>query len=251
MRAFAFVGAGATVGPGTLLHPFSHLGEGARVGADCVLHPGAIVERGCVLGDRVVLHAGAVVGSDGFGYAFDPSPEASGGAGPRGSEGAASVPAGAHLKVPQVGIVRIEDDVEIGANSCVDRAALGETVIGRGTKIDNLVQVAHNVKIGPLSIVCGQAGIAGSSRLGVGVLVGGQAGLIGHGVIGDGAKIAARAGVMNDVPAGETWSGAPAMPRARWLRQVATERQLGERLKELGDLEKRLQALEEALLRRG
>jgi len=247
VRAFAFVGAEAAVGPGTLLHPFSHVGEGARIGAQCVLHAGAIVERACLLGDRVVLHAGAVVGSDGFGFAFDPSAETS----PAGSGGAADDPGGAHLKVPQIGIVRIEDDVEIGANSCVDRAALGETVIGRGTKIDNLVQVAHNVKIGPLSIICGQAGIAGSTRLGVGVLLGGQSGIIGHGVIGDGAKIAAQAGVMSDVPAGETWSGAPAMPRSRWLRQTAAERQLVERLKDLSELEKRLRALEESLLRRG
>ncbi len=149
--------------------------------------------------------------------------------------------------MPQIGIARIEDDVEIGAQSCVDRAALGETVIGRGTKIDNLVQVAHNVQIGALSIVCGQAGIAGSARLGAGVLLGGQAGIIGHSSVGDGARIAAQAGVMNDVPAGETWSGAPALVRSRWLRQAAAERQLADRLKDLGELEQRLLALEEQL----
>jgi UDP-3-O-[3-hydroxymyristoyl] glucosamine N-acyltransferase len=120
-------------------------------------------------------------------------------------------------------------------------------VVGRGTKIDNLVQVAHNVRIGPLSIICGQAGIAGSARLGAGVLLGGQAGIIGHSSVGDGARIAAQAGVMNDVPAGETWSGAPALVRSRWLRQAAAERQLVERLKDLADLERRLRALEEEL----
>ena len=233
VRAFAFVGPGAIVGPGTLIHPFVHVGDGARIGAHCELHSGAVVERGCILGDRVILQAGAVVGSDGFGYAFEPQ--------------ASGQPAGAHLKVPQVGIVRLEDDVEIGANSCIDRATMGETVVGRGTKIDNLVQVAHNVKIGPLSILCGQSGVAGSAQVGAGVVLGGQAGIIGHSTVGDGAKIAAQAGVMNDVPAGETWSGAPALVRSRWLRQAVAERQLVERLKDLSDLEKRLSALEAAL----
>jgi UDP-3-O-[3-hydroxymyristoyl] glucosamine N-acyltransferase len=215
------------------------VGQGARIGAECTLHAGAVVERRCILGNRVVLHAGAVVGSDGFGYAYEQSAEPP-------AQAAADLP-GAHLKVPQIGIARIEDDVEIGANSCVDRAAMGETVVGRGTKIDNLVQVAHNVRIGPLSIICGQAGIAGSARLGAGVLLGGQAGIIGHSSVGDGARIAAQAGVMNDVPAGETWSGAPALVRSRWLRQAAAERQLVERLKDLADLERRLRALEEEL----
>jgi UDP-3-O-[3-hydroxymyristoyl] glucosamine N-acyltransferase len=236
VRAFAFVGAGARVGPGTVLHPFSHVGDRAQIGAQCVLHAGAVVEELCVLGDRVTLHAGAVVGGDGFGYAFEPP-----------SRTASPASEGAHLKVPQIGIVRIEDDVEIGAHSCVDRAAMGETVIGRGTKIDNLVQVAHNVKIGPLSLVCAQAGIAGSSRLGAGVVLGGQVGVIGHRSIADGAKVAAGAGVMDDIPAGEVWSGSPALPHPRWLRQVAAERQLSDRLRSLADLEKRLLALEEKL----
>lgn len=215
--AYAFVGAEAAVGPGTLLHPFSHVGEGARLGAQCVLHAGAVVERACVLGDRVVLHAGAVVGSDGFGYAFDPSAEAS----PDGSKGAADDPGGAHLKVPQIGIVRIEDDVEIGANSCVDRAALGETVIGRGTKIDNLVQVAHSVRLGRNCALAAHTGISGSTVVGDGVQFGGRAGVADHVTVGDGARIAAAAGVMRDVPAGETWGGSPAQPVRQWMRQTA------------------------------
>jgi UDP-3-O-[3-hydroxymyristoyl] glucosamine N-acyltransferase len=217
----ASVGAGAEVGARTILHPGAHVGPGARVGEDCLLYQNVVVREGCVVGNRVILQPGCVIGSDGFGFAFDPEGE---GNGPR------------HYKVPQSGIVVVEDDVEIGANTCVDRATLGATRVGRGTKIDNLVQIAHNVALGPLCLVVAQVGIAGSTKVGMGVVAGGQVGMIGHLDIGDGAKFAAQSGVMADVPAGETWGGYPARPRAQWLRTSAALQRLPDALKELREL---------------
>jgi len=223
--SFVVVEAGAEVGARTVLWPGVYLGAGATVGSDCVVHPGVIIREGCRVGDRVVLQPGAVVGSDGFGFAFDP-------AGP------------AHVKVPQIGIVRIEDDVEVGAGSCIDRATTGETVIGRGTKIDNLVQIAHNVRVGPLSILCAQVGISGSTEIGSGVVMAGQVGVVGHLSIGDGAKIAAQSGVAHDVEPGGQVSGYPAVERGLWLRQSAALKQLPELLREIRSLRRRIEALE-------
>jgi UDP-3-O-[3-hydroxymyristoyl] glucosamine N-acyltransferase len=223
------VGPGARVGARTILHPGVQLGEGVRVGDDCLLHANVAVREGCVIGNRVVLQPGCVIGSDGFGFAFDPEGE---GKGPR------------HYKVPQIGIVVIEDDVEIGANCAVDRAALGVTRIGRGAKLDNLVQIAHNVEVGPLSIVVSQVGIAGSTKLGMGVVVGGQVGIVGHLEIGDGAKIAAKAGIMEDLEPGAVVSGSPSQPHVEWLKSMAVFYKLPALQKELRDLRKRLAELE-------
>ena len=223
--ALAYVGAGASVGARTVLGPGVLVEAGARLGADCLLHAGAIVRERCVLGDRVILQPGAVVGSDGFGFAFD-----------------ASVPE--HRKVPQAGIVRLEDDVEVGANTCIDRATLGETVVGRGAKLDNLVQIAHNVKVGPLSLLVAQSGVSGSSELGVGVILAGQVGVVGHLTIGDGARVGAQSGVARDVPAGETVSGSPAIAHRDWLRASAAFAHLGELVKEVRRLNKRVAELE-------
>ncbi|RPH71933.1 MAG: UDP-3-O-(3-hydroxymyristoyl)glucosamine N-acyltransferase [Myxococcaceae bacterium] len=225
VMALAVVEAGAVVGARSVLWPGAYLGEGSRLGEDCVLQAGAVVRERCVLGDRVVLQPGVVVGSDGFGFAFDPA-----------------VPA--HVKVPQVGTVRIEDDVEVGAGSCIDRATTGETFIGRGTKIDNLVQIAHNVRVGPLSIVCAQVGISGSTEVGAGVVLAGQVGIVGHVSVGDGARVAAGSGVPHDVPPGATVSGAPAVEHALWLRQSAALKQLPELLREVRELRARVAALE-------
>ena len=225
VMALAVVGAGAVVGARSVLWPGSYVGEASHVGEDCVLQPGAVVRERCFLGNRVMLQPGVVVGSDGFGFAFDP-------AGP------------AHVKVPQVGSVRIEDDVEVGAGSCIDRATTGETVIGRGTKIDNLVQIAHNVRVGPLSIVCAQVGISGSTEVGAGVVLAGQVGIVGHVQVGDGARIAAQSGVPHDVPAGATVAGYPAVDHALWLRQSAALKQLPELLREVRALRARVAALE-------
>ena len=228
VMAGAAVDRGASVGARSVLYPGAYVGEGARVGEDCVLHPSASVLKGCVLGARVTMHASAVVGSDGFGYAFDPE-------GPRGPE---------HFKIPQAGIVRVEDDVEIGACACIDRATLGETLIGRGTKIDNLVQIAHNVKVGPLSLLCAQAGVAGSAELGTGVVLAGQVGVVGHLRVGDMAKIGAQSGVAQDVPDGAILSGSPAFDHKAWLKSSAAYEQLPELLKEIRALRRRVEALE-------
>ena len=221
----AYVGAFATIGARTILHPGAVVEADARVGDDCLLYPCSVVREGCILGHRVILQPGVVIGSDGFGYAYDP-------AGP------------AHVKVPQVGIVRVEDDVEIGAGSCVDRATLGETVIGRGSKIDNLVQVAHNVQLGAHCILCAQAGISGSTKLGTGVVLAGQVGLVGHIEIGDGARVGAQSGVTNDVPGSEMYSGSPAVPHGEWLRNMAAIRHLPELIKEQRELRQQLEKLE-------
>jgi len=228
VMALASVGAGATVGARSILFPGVVLGEGARVGEDCILYPNAVVREGCTLGNRVILQPGCVIGSDGFGFAFDPGGE---GAGPR------------HYKVPQVGVVVVEDDVEIGANSCIDRATLGATRIGRGTKVDNLVQLGHNVEVGPLSILCGQVGVAGSTKLGMGVVLGGQVGVVGHLHIGDGAKFAAQSGVMHDVEAGAVLGGSPGRLYGEWLRIEAALGKLPELLKRVRQLEKEIAKL--------
>jgi UDP-3-O-[3-hydroxymyristoyl] glucosamine N-acyltransferase len=243
----AVIDPAAVVHPSAEIGPLVSIGRGARIGArsiicagvtvdaeavvgkDCLLHARSVVRERCVLGDRVILQPGAVIGSDGFGYAFDPV-----GSG-RGAE---------HLKIPQMGIVVLENDVEVGANACIDRAALGETRVGHGTKIDNLVQVAHNVTIGPDSILCAQAGIAGSSDLGAGVILGGQAGVAGHLHLHDGAKLGAQSGVMDDIPAGEAWGGFPAHALNDWFRTAAAVRRLPALLKEIARLRKKIEELE-------
>ena len=229
LRPFAFVGAGAVVGARCILFPGAYVGPRARLGEECVLWPNAVVRDGCTLGNRVVLEPGAVVGSDGFGFAFDP--EGAEGSGPR------------HYKVPQSGTVVVEDDVEIGANTCVDRATLGATVIGRGVKIDNLVQIAHNVQIGPLTILVSQVGIAGSTRIGAGVVAAGQVGIIGHVTIGDGAKLAAQSGILSDVEPGAVLLGSPALPKGEALRSFAALRRLPELARRVAELEKQLEEL--------
>ena len=218
----AALGPHAVVGPGARIGARSRVAAGGVVGADavlgedCYLYPRVVVGRACVLGNRVVIHPGTVIGSDGFGYApVD----------------------GSYRKVPQIGIVVVEDDVEIGANTCIDRATFGTTRIGRGTKIDNLVQIAHNVAIGENSALAAQSGVAGSTRLGRGVVLGGQAGLSGHLRLGDGAQVAAQAGVIGSVEAGVTVSGYPARPHREALRAAAM-------LRRLPEWERRIRALE-------
>jgi UDP-3-O-[3-hydroxymyristoyl] glucosamine N-acyltransferase len=224
----ACVGPNAQVGARTVIFPGAHVGDDARVGEDCLVYHNVVIRERCVVGDRVILQPACVVGSDGFGFAFDPEGE---GKGPR------------HYKVPQSGTVVIEDDVEVGANTTIDRATLGATRIGRGAKIDNLVQIAHNVEIGPLSLIVAQVGIAGSTKLGMGVIVGGQAGLVGHAEIGAGVRIAGQSGVQGDVEAGETVGGSPAQPHGKWLRNVMAFEHLAEMRKELRELRKEVERL--------
>jgi UDP-3-O-[3-hydroxymyristoyl] glucosamine N-acyltransferase len=226
VMAGAHVARGAQVGARAVLYPGVYVGEDARVGDDTVLSPNVAVMERCVVGARCLVHAGAVIGADGFGFALD-----------------LAVPE--HVKIPQAGIARVEDDVEIGACTCVDRATTGETVIGKGSKIDNLVQVGHNSVIGPLSILCAQVGLSGTSTLGTGVVLAGQVGVAGHLHIGDLAKVGAQAGVMGDVDAGATVLGAPAMPHKDFLRAAALFAKLPELNRELRELKRRLAALEQ------
>jgi UDP-3-O-[3-hydroxymyristoyl] glucosamine N-acyltransferase len=229
------VGRGARIGPRTILHPGARVLDEARVGSSCILHSGAVVRERCVLGDRVILQPNAVVGSDGFGFAFDIE----------GDDGGPM-----HRKVPQAGIARIEDDVELGACTCVDRATLGETVVGRGTKVDNLVQIAHNVRIGALSLVVAQVGISGSTEIGKGAILAGQAGIVGHVRIGDGARVGAQSGVAHDIPDGETHSGSPAMRHREWLRMSVALPKVPDLLRQVRKLEERVKELEEITRRK-
>jgi UDP-3-O-[3-hydroxymyristoyl] glucosamine N-acyltransferase len=218
-----FVGARVRIGRGSVVFPGVFLGEGVQIGADCVFHANVVVRDGCRIGDRVILHAGVVVGSDGFGYAG------------RGE---------ARVKIPQTGIVIIEDDVEIGANTTIDRATLGKTIIGHGAKIDNLVQIAHNVIIGEHSVVAAQAGIAGSTQLGKNVTLAGQVGVVNHVKIGDGAIIGPQSGVPRSVPAGAMLSGGiGAAPHQEWLKVMTLLPQLPKLWSAVRRLEKEMARL--------
>ena len=214
------IGDRVTLFPGVVLY------EGVELGDDVVLHSHVSIRERCRVGSRVTIHNGTVIGSDGFGYAPD-------GAG--------------WYKIPQIGIVVIEDDVEIGANVAIDRAALAVTRIGRGTKIDNLVQIAHNCILGENCMIVGQAGIAGSATLGNHVTVGGNVGITGHNLIGDNAMVAGMSGVSGNVAAGEVVAGIPAIPHREWLRSMAVVPKLPELRKTVNSLEKRLRELEEKL----
>lgn len=214
-----YVGSNAKIGAGVVLQGQDYVGDECEVGDDCCLHPGVTLYRRTQLGRRVRIHAGTIVGSDGFGYVFD---------------------SGMHRKVPQVGNVILHDDVEVGSNVTIDRGALGPTVIGKGTKIDNLVQIAHNVTIGEHTLVVAQAGIAGSTRLGNYVTIAGQVGLAGHLKIGNRVTVTAQSGVMHDIPDGQKWFGSPAMADRKMKRQVLAMQQLPELLRRVAELEKRL-----------
>ncbi len=218
--AQAVVGAGVTVGARTVIHPHVVLYEGVVIGTDCVLHSGVQVRERCRLGDRVIVQNGAVIGSDGFGFARDVD--------------------GKYHKIPQVGTVVIEDDVEIGALVAIDRAALRETRIGTGVKIDNLVQVGHSVTIGRDTVLAGQVGIAGSTEIGARVTLAGQVGVAGHLRVGDGVIATAQTGIPSSLPDGAFVSGYPAIQNRAWLKSSAVFARLPELQKRVRDLEKRL-----------
>jgi UDP-3-O-[3-hydroxymyristoyl] glucosamine N-acyltransferase len=218
---YCVVGERSRVGPGAVLMAHVCVGDDCTVGEGARLHPHVTLYARTHVGRRVRVHAGSVVGSDGFGYVLD---------------------AGEHRKVPQVGQVIVHDDVEIGANTTIDRAALGATVIGKGTKIDNLVQVAHNVVIGEHSILVAQVGVAGSTRLGSYVTVAGQVGIAGHLRIGDRVTLAAQSGVMHHIPEGQKWMGSPAQPDRVTKRQLLAVERLPELLRRVLELERELAA---------
>ena len=220
----ASVAAGATLGARSQIGTGCVIGRDVEIGANSILHPRVVVEDKCRIGDRCIVHSGTVIGSDGFGYATVD---------------------GTHHKVPQVGVVVLEDDVELGANVCVDRAALGETRIGRGTKVDNLVQIAHNVEVGEHCLLVAQAGISGSTHIGHHTVFAGQSGCSGHLKIGSGVVLAARAAAFKDVPDGATVAGAPARPHREWLKANANLQRLDGLREKVKQLEERLVDLEE------
>lgn len=221
IAAHAVIERGTRVGAGARIGANTTVGVDCEIGAGCDIGPNVTLYRRTRLGERCVIHAGARLGADGFGFAFQ---------------------GGGHQKVPQVGRVVVGDDVEIGANSTVDRGSIGDTVIGRGTKIDNLVHIGHNCRIGEHVLIIAQVGISGSTTVGTGAVLGGQVGTAGHITIGAGARIGAQAGVTADVPAGETVSGYPARPHREALRAQAA-------LFKLPELQKRVRELERALSR--
>ncbi len=221
---FVHLGRGASIGDRTVLAGFCEVGAGARLGADCLVHSHVAIREGVVIGDRVVLQNGVVIGSDGYGFA--------------------TTAAGVHEKIPQLGGVVIEDDVEIGANTTVDRPAMGETRIAAGTKIDNLVQVAHGVKIGRHVLLASQVGISGSTTIGDHVILAGQVGVAGHITIGDGVRATGQTGLTHAIKPGEFVSGTPAFANREWLKASAVFQRLPELRKTLQALEARVAELE-------
>ena len=224
---FVTVGAGATIGARTIIHPNVVIGPGAVIGDDCVIHSQVSIRERVVLGDRVTLHNGVVAGSDGYGFARQKD--------------------GTHLKIPQHGDVAIEDDVEIGANSTIDRPAIGETRISAGTKIDNLVHIAHGVAVGRRVLLAAQVGIAGSTTIGDDVMMAGQSGVTGHITVGARAIVGAKSAVLQSVAAGAFVTGHPAFPHADWRKAALAFRQLPQMKKRLEALAQRIVELEEKL----
>jgi UDP-3-O-[3-hydroxymyristoyl] glucosamine N-acyltransferase len=224
--AFSLIGRDAEIGPGTIVHPHVYVGDEVVIGANCEIFPNVTIRERITIGSRVIIHAGSVLGTDGFGYRWN------------GTE---------HEKIPQIGTVIIEDDVEIGSCVCIDRAKFSATRVGRGTKIDNLVQIAHNVVIGAHCIIVGQAGLAGSATLGAGVVLGGQVAIRDHVTLGDGAMVAACAAVAEDVPPKAIVSGTPALPHRQSLREQAAFRRLPDLVVQVRKLEEQIEKLRELI----
>jgi UDP-3-O-[3-hydroxymyristoyl] glucosamine N-acyltransferase len=225
-----WIGACSVIGPstriaaGVRIYPNVTIYEAVTIGKNSVIHSGAVIRERSQIGERVIIHNNVVVGCDGFGYAKDEDRS--------------------WLKIPQTGRVVIEDDVEIGAGTTIDRASVGESRIGRGTKIDNLVQIGHSCTIGEDTLLCAQVGLAGSSHIGSRVILAGQAGVAGHLTIGDDVVLTAKSATSHDVPAGKVISGIPAFENKDWLRSIAAFRRLGEMHRRLRELEKKLEQLE-------
>lgn len=220
----AYISRGATVEKGAVLYPGVFIGRNAMVGENSVLYANVTVYHDCLIGKRAILHSGVVVGSDGFGFA---------------------APGRSNYKIPQVGYVQIDDDVEIGANSTVDRATLGRTWIQRNVKIDNLVQIAHNVVVGENSVITAQVGISGSTKLGKSVIIGGQAGIVGHINIGDNVMIAAKSGIHKKIQSGQIVAGNPQLPYHQWLEVEACRVKLPKMRATLDELKRKLKTLQE------
>jgi UDP-3-O-[3-hydroxymyristoyl] glucosamine N-acyltransferase len=222
--AFAYIGEGVLIGSQVKIYPQVYVGSNVRIGDNTVIHPGVKIYHNCVIGANVTIHAGSVIGGDGFGYA--PQPD------------------GSFKKIPQIGNVQIEDCVEIGANVTIDRATIGSTLIRKGAKLDNLIQIAHNVDIGNDTVIAAQAGVSGSTKIGSGVMIGGQAGIVGHLQIADGARINAQSGVSKSIKAkGGAVTGSPAYDYTSALRSQAISRNLPELKQKLKELEEQIKQL--------
>lgn len=220
--AFAVVSDGATIGDGCQLHPHAYVGEGVTVGKESILYPHVVIYHGCKIGQRVILHAGCVIGADGFGFA----PSAEG-----------------YDKIPQIGIVTIEDDVEIGANTCVDRSTMGSTFVRRGVKLDNLVQIAHNTDIGENTVMSAQVGIAGSTKVGKWCMLGGQVGVAGHLAVGDKVNVGAQSGIIGNIRSDQTIMGSPVMDSKLYFKSSAIIRKLPDLYKQINELQKEIEEL--------
>lgn len=216
--AFSYVGQGVRLGEGVKIFPQCYVGRNVSIGDGTIIYPGVKIYDGCRIGARCIIHSGAVIGADGFGFA--------------------PTPGGFH-KIPQIGIVEIADDVEIGANTTVDRATMGATRIGKGSKLDNLIQVAHNVEIGESTAIAAQAGVAGSTKIGSRCMIGGQVGFAGHIKVGDDVQVGAQTGVPGDVGDGSRIMGYPAVPVRDFMRQSAYVKRLGELFARVGKLERK------------
>ncbi len=223
--AFAYIGQGVKIGKNVKIYPQVYVGDGVTLGDDVVLYPGVKVYHGCKIGNRCILQAGAVIGGDGFGFA--PKPD------------------GSYEKISQVGIVILEDDVEIGANTTIDRATMGATVVRQGVKLDNLIQVAHNVEIGRNTVMAAQVGIAGSTKIGEHNMVGGQVGFAGHITVGDRNGIGAQTGVHNSIGSDQTWLGAPCIPAKEFARQCIYVKRLPDMTDDIKAIKKEIKQLKE------
>lgn len=226
LAPFACVGDGAVIGDGTALHPHATVGSNAKVGANCILYAHATVYHDCIVGNNCIMHAGSVVGADGFGFA--PSPNG-------------------YEKIPQIGIAILEDNVEIGANTCIDRATMGATVIHKGVKLDNLVQIAHNVEVGANTVMASQVGVAGSTKIGEWCMFGGQVGIAGHITIGDKVNLGAQSGVPGSLKANQQLIGTPPMEMKPYFKSQAIFRKLPDMYKEMSALRKELEELKQQL----
>ena len=226
LAPFACVGDHAEVGDNTELHPHATVGRNAKVGKNCILYTNSNVYHDCIVGDNCILHSGSVIGADGFGFAPTPN---------------------GYDKIPQIGIAILEDDVEIGANTCVDRATMGATIIRKGVKLDNLIQVAHNVEIGSNTVIASQTGIAGSTKVGEWCMFGGQVGIAGHIKIGDKVNLGAQSGVPGSIKSGQSLIGTPPIEMKNFFKSAAVFKKLPEMYMELNNLKKELEELKKQL----
>lgn len=222
VQPFAVIEDGAEIGDGSIIYPHVYVGKRVKIGTDCIVYPSVTIREDCVLGNRVILQAGSVIGGDGFGYVTQN---------------------GKHSKVLQTGNVVLQDDVEIGNNTCIDRATVDSTIVGKGTKIDNLVHLGHNDILGENCLVVAHVGISGSVTVGNNVTFAGQVGTVGHITIGDNCIFGGKTGITNNIPANSFMAGFPAMPHKEWLRQEANLRKIGDLIKRVKDLEKELAKL--------